>query len=158
MYGASREPLACAHFSSSCLARAPPEWNTWEPWPIPHLSSSHPPTGCPWSGASWPVPALALATQSGCFLHGVPWDTVACTHFSFSYLARVPSAQRGPGPSWPTPTSALNIPPGQTQNGVLQGPQPLPINKNYQSHTVYTEDDDTRSISSSLEVAVSPNS
>ena len=51
----------------------------------------------------WPVHTSAPA------MHRVPWNTLAC-NFSFSCPAKVPSAERVPGPLWPTPTS---VPTGQ---------------------------------------------
>lgn len=112
-----------------------------DPWHVPHLGS----------GCLARVPFVQRAPRCP-----------ACTHFSFNCPGREPSVQKVPGLSQPMPISVLVIPPGQHQHRVPRSPstcQPQLQSANKSPNTQSTEGMTVpKTISSSLEVAVPPNS
>lgn len=75
----------------------------------PGLCEDHPRT--PWLVLTSASSAWASSTW-------IAQDTLVCTYFSLSCLARASSVQGALGPPQPMPTSAPAIPPGQIQQEV----------------------------------------
>lgn len=123
-----QQPLTHTHLSSSHFVWAscvePPRTPSVHPLQLQLSSQQTLWVERPWTSSPGPCPLQLQLSHQGALCIESPGTAPACTNFSGSCLARPFLSIESPETTWPKPTSALVMLPGQPKQGVPGTPCP----------------------------------